>query len=73
MATTNMRERNTKKRAATQANTAKSKSSARNAAKTTPGGHTLLASRADFGAPIEGLFAKQPPELRATAHARKAV
>src|SRR5687767_834653 len=29
-----------------------------------PAGRAMLARRADFGAPIDGFFAKQPPHLR---------
>ena len=33
--------------------------------KTAPPPRTRLGARADFGAPVDGFFAKQPPELRA--------
>jgi hypothetical protein len=55
--------RKTKKVAATKP--AKAKGRAKPAAKAKPAATMKWGPRADLGAPIEGFFAKQPPELRA--------
>src|SRR5689334_15518260 len=63
-ATTKGRARAAKRRAKAPATRARtSKTNGKGAARTPPV-RTVPARRADFGAPIDGFFAKQPPALR---------
>jgi hypothetical protein len=61
-----------KKNASTARRTSKAAGPAKRTPET-PAGRAMVARRADYGAPIDGFFAKQPPHLRAILEALRAL